>query len=155
MSSAFLLNSTLNILGFLTYSQIHIYIQNLTLIVFTVTSVGWRLHLQDITIFTWLLRYIICFAGQNRWMFEANRSKCSPYIHQQCYCFLYGCLNPYSCFTSIFTPSKFICYFVSFSAWSHHGRPVMIPVSGCVKVRVQCWCGSLNQYISIVYHRSG
>lgn len=42
-------------------------------------------------------------------MFEANRSKCSPYFYQQCYCFLYGCLNPYSCFTSIFTPSKFTC----------------------------------------------
>lgn len=136
VSSAFLLNNILSMLFSLTYFQMHTYIQNFIVIIFhcyCIVSVGWPLHLQDITLFTWLLRYVICFAGQNRWMFEANRSKCSPYIYQQCYCFLYGCLNPYSCFTSIFTPSKFICYFVSSYAWSHHGRPVMIPGSGSVK----------------------
>lgn len=157
-TSTFLLNSILSILFILTYSQMYTCIQNFTVIIFHcsyVISVGWPLHLWDITLFTWLLRYVICFAGQNRWMFEANRSKCSPYIYQQCYCFLYGCLNPYSCFTSIFTPSKFIRYFVSSYAWSHHGRPVMIPASGSVKVCVQCCCSSLTQCVITVYHRSG
>lgn len=112
VSYSFLLDSILCIF----FIEMHTFIQNFLVIVFhcyCVISVGWPLHLQDTTLFTWLLRYTICFAGQNRWMFEANRSKCSPYIYQQCYCFLYGCLNPYSCFTSIFTPSKFMCCFVS------------------------------------------
>ena len=157
VSPVFLLNSMLSVLFILTYSQMHTCIQNFIAIIFhfyCVVSVGWPLHLQDITLFTWLLRYIICFAGQNRWMFEANRSECSPYIYQQCYCFLYGCLNPYSCFTSIFTPSKFVCCFVSSYAWSHHGRPTMIPVSGSVKAGVQCCCSSLNQYVITVHHGS-
>lgn len=114
VSSAFLLTCVFSILFILMYSQVHTCIQNFIVIIFhcyCVISVGWPLHLQDITLFT--SKTPICFAGQNRWMFEANRSKRSPYIYQQCYCFLYGCLNSYSCFTSIFTPSKFIWYFVS------------------------------------------
>lgn len=107
----FLLNSELS---FLTCSQMQIYIHNLIVTNFhcyCVRSVAWPLHLQGITLFAWLLRYIVCFAGQNRRMPEANRSKCSPYIYQQCYCFLYGCLNSYSGFKGIFTPSKFISYY--------------------------------------------
>lgn len=124
VSSAFLLNSILNTLFILTYSEMHICFQKLTVKIFhcyCVTSVGY----QDITLFSWLLWDVFCFAGQNRWMFEANRSKCSPYIYQQCYCFLYGCPNPYSCFTSIFTPGKLVCCSVS----SYDG-PIM---------EGQCW----------------
>lgn len=102
--------------NFLTYSQMKIYIQNSIVTIFhcyCVKSVVQPLHLQDIIVLAWLLRCIVCFAGQNGWMSEANRSKCSPYIYQQCYCFLYGCLNSYSGFKSIFTPSTFISYFVS------------------------------------------
>lgn len=100
-------------------------------------------------LFTWLLRhafFFFFFSGQNRWMFEANRSKCSPYIYQQCYCILYGCLNPYSCFTSIFTPSKFMCYFVNSSVCSSCGRLMMIPVSDSSK---STFSASGGRWISI------
>lgn len=102
--------------SFLTCSQMQIYIQNVIVTNFhccCVISVAWPLPLEDITLLARLLRYIVCFAGQNRWMSEANRSECGPYIYQQCYCFLYGCLNSYSCSKGIFTPSKFTSCFIS------------------------------------------
>lgn len=75
-------------------------------------------------------------------MSEANRSECGPYIYQQCYCFLYGCLNSYSCSKGIFTPSKFTSCFISACVlW------------GCDDDSCQWWwfwccCGALGQQLT-------